>query len=43
MYYQGAELMGKHGVNVPRGAAASSIEEVKKIVKDMFPNESEVV
>ncbi|KAL1816786.1 hypothetical protein ACET3Z_019360 [Daucus carota] len=41
--YQGAELMGKHGVNVPRGAAASSIEEVKKIVKDMFPNESELV
>lgn len=41
--YQGAELMGKHGVNVPRGAAASSIEEVKKVVKDMFPNESELV
>ncbi|KAL8146940.1 succinate--CoA ligase [ADP-forming] subunit beta, mitochondrial [Apium graveolens] len=41
--YQGAELMGKHGVNVPRGAAASSIEEVKKVVKDMFPNKSELV
>lgn len=41
--YQGAELMGKHGVKVPRGAAASSIEEVKKVVKDMFPNESELV
>lgn len=41
--YQGAELMGKRGVNVPRGAAASSIEEVKKVVKDMFPNETELV
>jgi len=34
--------MGKYGVNVPKGVAASSLEEVKKAIQDVFPNESEV-
>ncbi|KMZ74822.1 Succinate--CoA ligase (ADP-forming) [Zostera marina] len=41
--YQGAELMGKFGINVPKGAAAGSIEEVKNVMKNMFPNEKEMV
>ncbi|KAI4349365.1 hypothetical protein L6164_009958 [Bauhinia variegata] len=41
--YQGAELMSKYGVNVPRGVAVSSVEEVKKAIKDVFPNENELV
>ncbi|XP_044504206.1 succinate--CoA ligase [ADP-forming] subunit beta, mitochondrial isoform X2 [Mangifera indica] len=41
--YQGAELMGKYGVNVPKGVAVSSVDEVKKAIKDVFPNESELV
>ncbi|KAJ6329760.1 hypothetical protein OIU77_011257 [Salix suchowensis] len=41
--YQGAELMGKYGVNVPKGVAVSSLEEVKKTIQDVFPGESELV
>ncbi|MED6222747.1 hypothetical protein PIB30_067348 [Stylosanthes scabra] len=41
--YQGAELMSKYGVNVPRGVAVSSVEEARKAIKDVFPNESEIV
>ncbi|XP_020210506.1 succinate--CoA ligase [ADP-forming] subunit beta, mitochondrial [Cajanus cajan] len=41
--YQGAELMNKHGINVPRGVAVSSVEEVRKAIKDVFPNEKELV
>ncbi|KAK7345746.1 hypothetical protein VNO77_16357 [Canavalia gladiata] len=41
--YQGAELMSKHGINVPRGVAVSSVEEAKKAIKDVFPNENELV
>ncbi|KAL2323411.1 hypothetical protein Fmac_027790 [Flemingia macrophylla] len=41
--YQGAELMSKHGINVPRGVAVSSVEEVRKAIKDVFPNEKELV
>ncbi|XP_047315201.1 succinate--CoA ligase [ADP-forming] subunit beta, mitochondrial [Impatiens glandulifera] len=41
--YQGAELMGKHGINVPKGIAAGSIEEVRKAIQDTFPNEKELV
>ncbi|QHO23353.1 Succinyl-CoA ligase [ADP-forming] subunit beta [Arachis hypogaea] len=41
--YQGAELMSKYGVNVPRGVAVSSVEEARKVIKDVFPNESEIV
>ncbi|XP_054802684.1 succinate--CoA ligase [ADP-forming] subunit beta, mitochondrial [Prosopis cineraria] len=41
--YQGAELMSKHGINVPRGVAVSSVEEVRKAIKDVFPNENELV
>lgn len=39
---QGAELMGKHGVNVPKGVAVSSVGEVKKAIQEVFPNEREV-
>lgn len=35
--------MGKFGINVPKGAAAGSIEEVKNVMKNMFPNEKEMV
>ncbi|VFQ98885.1 unnamed protein product [Cuscuta campestris] len=41
--YQGAELMGKHGINVPRGVAIGSIGEVKKAIQDLFPNQNEIV
>lgn len=35
--------MGKFGVNVPKGVAVSSLDEVKKAIQDVFPNESEVI
>ncbi|KAM1003759.1 hypothetical protein ACFX13_004097 [Malus domestica] len=41
--YQGAELMSKYGVNVPKGVAAGSVDEVKKAIQDVFPKESELV
>lgn len=39
---QGAELMSKYGVNVPRGVAVSSVEETRKAIKDVFPGQNEV-
>ncbi|KAH7517409.1 hypothetical protein FEM48_Zijuj09G0060500 [Ziziphus jujuba var. spinosa] len=41
--YQGAELMSKHGINVPKGVAISSVDEVKKAIQDVFPNQKELV
>ncbi|KAF9688520.1 hypothetical protein SADUNF_Sadunf02G0205600 [Salix dunnii] len=41
--YQGAQLMGKYGINVPKGVAAASLHHVKKAVQYVFPNESEVL
>ncbi|KAI3460986.1 hypothetical protein Pfo_017649 [Paulownia fortunei] len=41
--YQGAELMSKHGINVPKGVAVGSVDEVKKALRDVFPNQSEAV
>ncbi|OIT02935.1 PREDICTED: succinate--CoA ligase [ADP-forming] subunit beta, mitochondrial [Nicotiana attenuata] len=41
--YQGAELMGKYGINVPKGVAVASLSEVKKAIQDVFPNQNEVV
>ncbi|XP_059300832.1 succinate--CoA ligase [ADP-forming] subunit beta, mitochondrial [Lycium ferocissimum] len=41
--YQGAELMGKYGINVPKGVAVASLDEVKKSIQEVFPNQSEVV
>ncbi|KAH1129808.1 hypothetical protein J1N35_001186 [Gossypium stocksii] len=41
--YQGADLMNKYGINVPKGVAVSTIDEVKEAVKSAFPNESELV
>lgn len=34
--------MGKHGINVPRGVAVSSVDEIKKVIQDVFPKENEV-
>lgn len=34
--------MSKHGINVPRGVAVSSVDEVKKALQEVFPNHSEV-
>ncbi|XP_020580804.1 succinate--CoA ligase [ADP-forming] subunit beta, mitochondrial-like [Phalaenopsis equestris] len=41
--YQGAELMSKYGINVPKGVAVSSIDEVKQALKNVFPNDKELV
>uniref|UniRef100_A0A2P2M8Q9 Succinate--CoA ligase [ADP-forming] subunit beta, mitochondrial n=2 Tax=Rhizophora mucronata TaxID=61149 RepID=A0A2P2M8Q9_RHIMU len=41
--YQGAELMSKYGINVPKGVAVSAVAEVKRAIQDVFPNESELV
>ncbi|KAI3780314.1 hypothetical protein L2E82_10291 [Cichorium intybus] len=41
--YQGAELMGKCGINVPKRVAVSSVEEVRKTIQTTFPNEKELV
>ncbi|CAM8971249.1 unnamed protein product [Rhodiola kirilowii] len=41
--YQGAELMSKYGVNVPRGVAVGSTEELKKAIQEQFPKENELV
>ncbi|XP_009621519.1 succinate--CoA ligase [ADP-forming] subunit beta, mitochondrial [Nicotiana tomentosiformis] len=41
--YQGAELMGKYGINVPKGVAVASLSEVKKAIQDVLPNQNEVV
>ncbi|CAI9107587.1 OLC1v1006974C1 [Oldenlandia corymbosa var. corymbosa] len=41
--YQGAELMGKYGINVPKGAAVGSIGEIKKTLESVFPNQDEIV
>ncbi|MBA0732785.1 hypothetical protein Gogos_016851 [Gossypium gossypioides] len=35
--------MNKYGINVPKGVAVSSIDEVKEAVKSAFPNENELV
>ena len=35
--------MSKHGINVPKGVAVGSVEEVRKAIQDAFPNESEVI
>lgn len=41
--YQGASLMSKYGVNVPKGIVVSSVAEVKQVIRDAFPGEKEVV
>ncbi|KAK9269771.1 hypothetical protein L1049_001549 [Liquidambar formosana] len=38
---QGSELMGKYGVNVPKGVAISSVDKVKNAIQDVFPKENE--
>lgn len=42
VFGQGAEVMSKYGINVPRGVAVGSVEEVKKAIRDVFLNEKEV-
>ncbi|KVH94305.1 ATP-citrate lyase/succinyl-CoA ligase [Cynara cardunculus var. scolymus] len=41
--YQGADLMSKFGINVPKGVAVASVEEVRKAIQTTFPNEKELV
>lgn len=41
--YQGAELMSKYGINVPKGVAISSLDEVPKVISEAFPDKDEVV
>ncbi|KDO60413.1 hypothetical protein CISIN_1g014588mg [Citrus sinensis] len=41
--YQGAELMAKYGINVPKGLAVASVDEVKKAIQDAFPDHKELV
>ncbi|KAI4369711.1 hypothetical protein MLD38_018125 [Melastoma candidum] len=40
--YQGAELMGKYGINVPKGVAVGSADEDQKAILDVFPKENEL-
>lgn len=35
--------MSKYGINVPKGVAVSSVEEVRKAIETTFPNEKEVI
>jgi succinyl-CoA synthetase beta subunit len=35
--------MGKYGINAPRGATAGSAQEVKDALKNVFPNEKQIV
>ncbi|KAJ3682393.1 hypothetical protein LUZ60_014966 [Juncus effusus] len=41
--YQGAELMGKFGINVPKGVAVSSLSEIQEAIKTSFPDQNEAV
>ncbi|XP_078427801.1 ATP citrate lyase (ACL) family protein isoform X1 [Wolffia australiana] len=41
--YQGAELMSKYGINVPKGVAVSSVDDIKKAIQDAFPHDKELV
>ncbi|KAF2314726.1 hypothetical protein GH714_030203 [Hevea brasiliensis] len=41
--YQGADLMSKYGINVPKGGAVSSVGEVRKAIQELFPNENDLV
>lgn len=35
--------MSKYGINVPKGVAVASVDQVKKAIQDVFPNQNEVV
>lgn len=39
---QGAALMSKFGVNVPKGVVVSSKSEIAKVLKEQFPKDEEV-
>ncbi|CAM6114995.1 unnamed protein product [Calypogeia fissa] len=41
--YQGNRLMGKYGVNVPKGEVVSSLDEVPSVMKNYFAGQEEVV
>ncbi|XP_078427802.1 ATP citrate lyase (ACL) family protein isoform X2 [Wolffia australiana] len=41
--YQGAELMSKYGINVPKGVAVSSVDDIKKAIQDAFPHDKEIL
>lgn len=35
--------MSKHGINVPKGVAVGSVDEVRKAMQEVFPSQREVV
>ncbi|URD83745.1 CoA-ligase [Musa troglodytarum] len=35
--------MSKHGINVPKGIAASSVEEAKEVARSVFPTRKRCV
>lgn len=35
--------MSKYGINVPKGVAVGSLNEVKKAIQDVLPNQNEVI
>ncbi|EFJ13492.1 hypothetical protein SELMODRAFT_122224 [Selaginella moellendorffii] len=41
--YQGADLMSKYGVNVPKGAVVSSRKEISTVLEKEFPDNEELV
>jgi succinyl-CoA synthetase beta subunit len=41
--YQGAALMSKFGVNVPKGVVVSSAKEIAAVLKKDFPDDNELV
>uniref|UniRef100_A0A1S4CMX9 Succinate--CoA ligase [ADP-forming] subunit beta, mitochondrial n=2 Tax=Nicotiana tabacum TaxID=4097 RepID=A0A1S4CMX9_TOBAC len=41
--FQGAELMGKYGINVPKGVAVTTLGDVKRAIQDVLPDQNEVV
>ena len=42
LFLQGAELMGKHGINAPPGIAVSKIEDLMPAAKKMADSDGEV-
>jgi len=42
LLFQGAALMSKFGVNVPKGVVVSSTKEIAGVLKEQFPDDAEV-
>lgn len=41
--FQGAAIMAKFGVNVPKGVVVSSKGEIAKVLKEHFAKDTEVI